>query len=255
MTIWRMRKSLADPKLSMYLKLVVPTTRTYVLALIGIVGLMIYLLNSMLWRVDHFNTLSPGITKNLQEMIGTNGIFAVFASMYYFFIFATNLALVIISAYFAPYYGKHKTSPWLYIVGIYLVWFVDMIFYVIYPVAPPIRYNSGVVRIRQNYMPWSDTLIGMKYNAFPSGHIMYLTCGLYIGMREKIKKLELWYLINLILTSFVVLYLGEHYIHDLVSGFIVALSIMGIFIPYAEMKGFLALPKEVLEICGQDYMR
>ncbi len=221
-----------------YILYTVSDRRTIILLVIGLVGLALYACHSIFFSVDDYHTFSPYPTIFLQELLGTSNPFAFFCSVYYTFLFAINLALVIVSAYVVPYFGKKKVAPWAYIVGIFLVWFVDMILYVIYPVAPPIRYNSGACRIRQKYLPWSEVLIRVKYNALPSGHIMYLTCGFYIARYEKVKKLEMWYLINIILTSFIVIYLGEHYIIDIVSGFIITIIIMDMFIRYANKIGF-----------------
>ena len=221
-----------------YIKYMIMDQRTLILLAVGVMGFALYCIHNIFLDVISPHTFSPYPTIFLQEHLGTRNIFAFFCSIYYTFLFTINLMLVLVSAYIAPYFGERKIAPWIYISGVFLVWFVDMLVYLIYPVAPPIRYNSGAYPIRQYYLPWSEILIRVKCNALPSGHIMYLTCGFCIARHEKLGKLEAWYLINVVLTAFVVIYLGEHYIIDVISGFILTIIIMDLFIKFAEKNGF-----------------
>ncbi len=173
------------------------------------------------------NTYSPNLTIWLQDKIGVEGPFAWFASIYYIFLMMTGIAFLFIVAYFAPRGEKGRMS-WMYAVAILVGGVTDMMIYLIFPVAPPIRVeedlDAGVVEIRKSVLPWSDNLITLKYCAFPSGHIFYALVGYFMCREENFKKMGYFFLINASIFSFIILYLGEHFWFDILGSIILALA-------------------------------
>ena len=185
------------------------------------------------------HTFSPGVTLWFQERLGTEGLMAWFASLYYNFPMMTNIVLLFLVIYYAPIGNKGRKS-WIYGVSILLGFWVEMIIYFAYPVAPPIRVleylNQGVVQVRLNKLPWSDKLITLKYNALPSGHMIYSILGYLVCREEGFKKTGYFYLMNTIVFSFIILYLGEHYWIDIIGSFIVAFSVFFLTTRYFDTK-------------------
>ncbi len=185
------------------------------------------------------HTFSPGVTLWLQERLGTDGLMAWFASLYYNFPMIINIALFFFVMYFAPK-GNKGRDGWIYGVCILLGFLVELIIYLAYPVAPPIRVpeyiNQGVVQVRLNKLPWSDNLITLKYNALPSGHMIYSILGYLVCKEEGFTKPGYFYLMNTIIFSFIILYLGEHYWIDIIGSLIVTISVFFLPTRFYDLK-------------------
>ena len=160
-------------------------------------------------------TLSPSLTIYMQNLIGTDGVAAYLASYYYFFIYL----FVISGLAFIIFFSR---KPWVYALAILLALTVESVIYIFFPLAPPMR-TGAAVPIRINIFHLSDNFVALKYSAFPSGHIMISFLGFLFSKKENFKKCEIFYLANTLIMSFIVIYLGEHYLIDIFGGILLAL--------------------------------
>ncbi|MFW9928325.1 MAG: phosphatase PAP2 family protein, partial [Candidatus Thorarchaeota archaeon] len=100
----------------------------------------------------------------------------------------------------------------------------------IYPVVVPVRYPDfnkeleGFEIIRLNLSKSSDTFNGFLYNGFPSNHLGLVITAIWLCWVSN--SLDPWigweviiivFIIVAIIFSFSVLYLGEHYLYDLLG--------------------------------------
>jgi membrane-associated phospholipid phosphatase len=159
-------------------------------------------------------TFPATVTNTLQNIFGTKGVTAYFASYYYFFVQLLVLGGLACVIFFTK-------KPWVYFLAALICFVVDSTIYLIFPLAPPVR-TGAAVPIRLNLFPVSDYIITAKYSAFPSGHIMASFLGFLICRKENFKKIEALYIMNTLIMSFVVVYLGEHYLVDSFGGIFLA---------------------------------
>lgn len=159
-------------------------------------------------------TLPATVTNSLQNIFGTKGVMAYFASYYYFFV-----QLLVLGGLACVIFFTEK--PWVYFLAASICFIVDSTIYLIFPLAPPVRIGAAVP-IRLNLFHVSDYIITAKYSAFPSGHMMASFLGFLICRKENFKKIEALYIMNTLIMSFVVVYLGEHYLVDLFGGILLA---------------------------------
>ncbi|MEA1993785.1 MAG: phosphatase PAP2 family protein [Euryarchaeota archaeon] len=166
------------------------------------------------------NDIQPHImpaktTLALQGYIGTDGFIATVSS--YFYVYGHIFALLLLAG--VIFFSKDQKTNMLAVV---ISFALESLIYLIYPLAPPIR-TMAAVPIRVLVFPTSETLISIKYSAFPSGHIIKSALAYLICRRENFFKMSYIYAANTILVSLVVLYLGEHYAVDVVGGILLAL--------------------------------
>lgn len=182
---------------------------------------------------------SPELTLWLQARLGTEGVMAWFASIYYLIPMLSNVSLFFVVIYFAPR-GKIGRASWIYGLAIIIGTLIDFSIYLVYPVAPPIRVpehlSLGVVQIRMNHLPASEALISLKYSALPSGHIFYSVLGYLVCRAEGFIKSGYFYLTNTTIFSFIILYLGEHYWFDIPGSFLVAATAFYLTTRYLDAK-------------------
>jgi len=88
------------------------------------------------------------------------------------------------------------------------------------PVLVPIRSNIDIRPIRKEIWPWSEKLIGIKYGGIPSGHFGYSIFGVILTRKINYRRMYTFYVLNTLIFPPIVLYLGEHYIVDLVVSLI-----------------------------------
>lgn len=97
-----------------------------------------------------------------------------------------------------------------------------------FPVASPRFAVIGVISIRNEVLPSSESMIpsGFLYASFPSLHVVDATYCLLCVASSKIKKafVYLWEAI-LLLVAFSVIFLGEHYMVDVLSGLAIGATI------------------------------
>ncbi|MCK4636324.1 MAG: phosphatase PAP2 family protein [Methanomicrobia archaeon] len=159
-------------------------------------------------------TLPATITNALQNFLGIKGVMAHFASYYYFYIQLLVLGGLVCVIFFTK-------KPWVYFLAALICFAADSVIYMFFPLAPPVR-TGAADPIRLNLFPVSDYIITAKYSAFPSGHIMASFLAALICRKENFKKVEILYIMNTFIMSFVVVYLGEHYLIDAFGGILLA---------------------------------
>jgi len=160
-------------------------------------------------------------TRWLQEKLGTESVFAYFASYYYFIPHLFIMAGLVPLFFFA-----RRMPPWFYLFMSLLIFIIDTSFYFIYPVAPPCRLDSAYIEpIRINLFPFSDSTISVHYSALPSGHIFISMMGLLIAYIERWRAPKIIYGVNTILMSIVIVYTGDHYIEDSIASVVLVLCV------------------------------
>ena len=102
----------------------------------------------------------------------------------------------------------------------------------------PIRYGdfgkeNPVKLIRMGVMKNSDKINGLLYNGLPSNHLGMVVTGAWLSL--VIYSTDPWtgwiviaaiFVMSAIFFMFTVLYLGEHYYHDLIAAIIVYLTVL-----------------------------
>ncbi len=144
---------------------------TMLLLLIGALELMLY--RSVMYT-GFESKLEPHIlpatsTLLLQDLIGTRGPFAIFASYYY--VYGHIFSLILLGA--VIFFSKNQKTN---LFALVLCFATESLIYFLFPLAPPVR-TRAAVPIRVLIFPTSETLISIKYSAFPSGHIIKSALG------------------------------------------------------------------------------
>ncbi len=164
-------------------------------------------------------TFSASVTETLQVFVlnhfpNTFWIFDWIVSLLYVFAFTfvlVTLVLTIITT------GR---EAWRYGIALLACSFLQISLQVLVPVLVPIRWNIDIRPIRKEIWPWSEKLIGIKFGGIPSGHFGYSIFGVLLAKQIKYRRMFVFYLINSLLFPPIVLYLGEHYVVDLVASLI-----------------------------------
>ena len=136
------------------------------------------------------------------------GIFITVGSLYYF--------LAITS----------ERDFWRYGITFWATWITQYTLQMFVNLVSPMRDpQHGFAFIREEVFPWSENLVGLKYGAFPSGHIG-VTLLVYMIARDRgapwVRKIALGCLVVMFWAIF---YLGEHYLVDAIASAILYPSI------------------------------
>jgi hypothetical protein len=179
------------------------------------------------------HTFPATFTILLQDILGTKGPIAKFASYYYVI---PHLAITVLLG--PLFFFSKNRPPWVYMsVGI-IIFIIDSVIYLTYPVAPPIRVEDlEVVPIRIEYFPWSEKTITAHYSAIPSGHIFISTLGALIAIIERWKKIAALYVVNTIVMTVVIVYTGDHYLIDAMLSVIFVVGTYKLVWYVAKKKG------------------
>ncbi|MFX0115927.1 MAG: phosphatase PAP2 family protein [Candidatus Hodarchaeota archaeon] len=172
-------------------------------------------------------TYSPMLTQELQNLLGIETITAWAFSWIYMSFHIMSIGLLYFIAYFAERENEgYRARPaWVY--GLPMICFqqLDILIWLVWPVAPPIRWipeGSGVAAIRTHWLPWSDDVITYYYSALPSGHGSVTIAGFLAAHYSGQKKFRAFFFIEWFLVTFTIVYLGEHYWLDPVASIMVA---------------------------------
>jgi len=105
-----------------------------------------------------------------------------------------------------------------YGLAFWVPWLVQYCLQMTVNLASPIRdENSGLVFIREEVFPLSENLVGVKYGAFPSGHIGVTLLVLLMARERNLPWLQRFAAVSLAVMTLAVFYLGEHYPADVLA--------------------------------------
>jgi len=108
-----------------------------------------------------------------------------------------------------------ERKMWKLALGFLACWIAQGTLQLAIGCASPIRIpGNGVDFIRYEVFPLSESMIGIKYGAIPSGHVGAPVILFLAGWLRKIKWAQWMALGFFIAFWFTILYLGEHYIVD-----------------------------------------
>jgi hypothetical protein len=115
-----------------------------------------------------------------------------------------------------------ERNMWKFALGFLICWIAQGTLQLAIGAASPVRVpGNGVDFIRFEVFPLSESTMGIKYGAVPSGHIGAPVILFLTGWLRRMKWVQ-WAAFGFFITFwFVVLYLGEHYVIDGVVSLII----------------------------------
>ena len=128
--------------------------------------------------------------------------------------------------------GRHA---WRIGIPVALAWAINLAIQLMFPVIVPIRMEAygldpGIRNIPKETLRWTDNINGMLWAGLPSAHIGVACAAFissYVGSKETDLENKTPYFIGMIVAiffilafSFSVIYLGEHYIEDILASLI-----------------------------------
>ncbi len=201
----------------------------------NLMTILLVVLDLFIWYINRFFPkpserdaifLNPTPTLWLQRHF-SNIFVDYFTSIYWSFGYAFLISLLILVTL------SRGKEAWKIGLPIALVWGLNIIIQLLFPIVVPIRwrdYNKTIpIRyVRFEVLGWTDKANGILYAGLPSGHIGVASAGLMtvlLSMRstryKKRLKFLLWlYVITIPIYSFCVLYLGEHFVEDIIASLI-----------------------------------
>ncbi|MFX1283856.1 MAG: phosphatase PAP2 family protein [Promethearchaeota archaeon] len=212
-----------------------------VFLLLLMIVMLIFWLSANKWQTpDRVRSravfMSPKPTQFLQKRLRSNKnltkVLDFVAIQVWFWVFAVTVAIEIFIC------GLQGKEAWRYGVMVLSAWGTSMTIQFLYPVVVPIRWNEfdrelPVVPIRLLKFKQSDNVNGLLYNGLPSNHFGMMLAGALLCFFFSLNDPWLgWYIgILFFLTlatifCFSVIYLGEHYIWDLIASIFVYVPIM-----------------------------
>jgi len=166
--------------------------------------------------------LSPAPTQFLQKHFRSKAMDVITSHIWFWgFVVAILLEMAIC--------GLQGKYAWRYGLPIMVSWTTSMLTQLLLPVVVPIRWQdfgraNPVETIRFGVFKKSDNVNGLLYNGLPSNHLGLMISGFFLCLLAFARQpLLLWLVLALIFVciavtfSWSVIYLGEHYIHDLVA--------------------------------------
>ncbi|OLS26396.1 MAG: hypothetical protein HeimC3_09460 [Candidatus Heimdallarchaeota archaeon LC_3] len=169
----------------------------------------------------NYIVLDEYLTVFAQKTFGTVDTFIGYSSAIFYtfgFLGITATAYILLLTAIIRDKKYRLREPYIYILIVIIMFVIDMSGYWFFPTAPPVRIFSDL-HYRISIFPAGDSLIAIKYNAFPSGHGWALAVPYLAAKAENFKFLEKLYAVGLIITSWVVLQTGDHYIIDVIASF------------------------------------
>ena len=122
---------------------------------------------------------------------------------------------------------------WRYGIAFWCTWITQYTLQLIVNLASPMRNpDHDLVFIRGEVFPWSENIVGLKYGAFPSGHIGVTLLVFMIARDRGATWVQKMALACLGIMFWAILYLGEHYLIDAIASAILYPSIYLIITRY-----------------------
>lgn len=137
------------------------------------------------------------------------GALDIFCS--YFYVYGMALLYIF---FWGMAFASEK-QMWKLALGFVACWIAQGTLQLAIGAASPIRVpGNGVDFIRYEVFPLSESMIGIKYGAIPSGHVGAPVILFLAGRLRKIKWAQWMALGFFVAFWFTIIYLGEHYIFD-----------------------------------------
>jgi len=128
---------------------------------------------------------------------------------------------------------------WRYGLAFWATWLSQYFIQLTVNLASPMRVpDTELVFIRQEVFPWSENLVGLKYGAFPSGHIGVTLLVFLIALDRGVPWVQKVSLVCFGIMLWAILYLGEHYLID-----VVASAVLYPVIYYVVTRWIFPVPK------------
>jgi len=136
----------------------------------------------------------------------------------YFFSYAWVILFICVGLIYALVAFASEEDFFRYGMVFWVAWLAQSIIQLTFNLASPMRDpDRGLDFIREEVFPFSENLVGIKYGAFPSGHVG-VTLLLYLVARERgIPWVMRFAVVCECVLFFTVIYLGEHYLIDAVA--------------------------------------
>ncbi|MHA1214793.1 MAG: phosphatase PAP2 family protein [Candidatus Hodarchaeales archaeon] len=174
---------------------------------------------------------SPRPTQILQQKF-RNKYLDFITQQVWFWVFIISVVLEVFIC------GLQGKDAWRYGIMVLPAWATSMTIQFLFPVIVPIRWDKfgrelPVIPIRLQQFKQSDNVNGLLYNGLPSNHLGMMLAGILLAVfiAEQDPSIE-WYILALffivlaLFFCFSVIYLGEHYIQDLIASALVYPPIM-----------------------------
>jgi hypothetical protein len=182
---------------------------------------------------------SPKPTQYLQSKLRTNPN-STFTKVLDFITIQIWLWVFTITVVIEVYIcGLQGDQAWRFGLPVILSWGTSMTIQFIYPVIVPNRWDMfgrelPVKALRLEQFKKSDTVNGLLYNGLPSNHLGMMIAGAVLCLFIDTVASSWWvwslgivfFILLGIFFSFSVIYLGEHYIWDLIASILVYIPIM-----------------------------
>jgi membrane-associated phospholipid phosphatase len=180
----------------------------------------LYLVDKMFWTVD--------VTGTIQRAFYSQAMTDVMLFLYTLHFYLVIVASVVLWLFRRALFSR-------YAIAMTITSYVSLLIFAIYPTAPP-WYSGVAVNLAGSpssiqsappvlgaFAHFSNIIESDKFAAFPSLHAAYVT--LFCAYMIKFKRNLVWAMIPLEFgVLFATLYLGQHYLIDLVAGVSLALS-------------------------------
>ena len=188
--------------------------------------------NDYLEATKQYFVFNDYVTVFAQKTFGTTqsiiGIFSAYFYTYGLIILSFTAFLMLIIFVFMRKKQYRRREPYVYIPIIIIMEIIGILAYFIIPTAPPGRVFPSLL-YRTIIVPIGDSLISIKYNSLPSGHIYALAVPFLVAKAENYKNWKNFFGGSLVLTSWIILLTGDHYPIDIFSSYFLCFLLFTIF--------------------------
>lgn len=202
---------------------------------------------------QRYFVLSDYLTVYAQTALGVfhnpESFFSIISAYFYTFGFiilsATAFVMLLITVMRKKVYRRRE--PFVYIAIVLIMFVIGIAGYFLFPTAPPVRVVKDLF-YRISVLPFGDSLIAIKYNSIPSGHIYALTVPYIVAKAENYRNWEYLFGGGLVITSWVVLLTGDHYAIDIFSAYILCIILFTIFTTLYDYfnSNTIKVPKNII---------
>ena len=180
----------------------------------------------------HYYVFGNYITAFLQHTFGTTnsivGILVAFLYSFQIVVMSAFAYFIFIVYLFCRQKQYRRREPWVYLAITLVMFSINILAFVFIPTAPPIRTTSSL-GYRITLFPSTESIITIKYNSFPFGHIWSVTVPYLASRAEGMVNTSRAFEASTILTSWIILMTGDHYFIDVIGSFVFSVVLFIIF--------------------------